>query len=101
MVVAAIGFNKIEDIDAEMQKLIAESQCYLFYMLITNKDSIAAKWAESVGAPTRYIKNAETADIIKNCDFLLINLGNGDNTKLNNLFMAYKQTGKHGRVIRN
>lgn len=90
MIVAAIGFNKIEDIDAE-------SQCYLFYILVTNKDSIAAKWADSVGAPTRYIKNAETSDIIKNCDFLLINLGD----KLNNLFMAYKQTGKHGRVVRN
>lgn len=94
MTVAIVGFSRVEDIDAEMQKLIAESGCYLFNVMIMDAESAAAEWARQNGAPVVFVKSVD--DVLKS-DFLLINIGDGGCIPVNNLFMRYKRTGKHGR----
>lgn len=101
MRVLILGFDDYAELDATMQKLIEESQCYLFYVLTSGGDGVSSQWAEKNGAPLYFLKQDATLDYIAwATDYIVLKLGPQTPQWHKNLMMKLKAAGKHGTVIR-
>lgn len=109
MYVSIITSNQEQDkkyilLDEKLNKLIEESEQYLFTILCGQQEEteLGKLWASRNGAPVRYVKASCSADLLskllKQSDYIVFIL---DGTAaINNAFMKYKNMGKHGSVIR-
>ena len=109
-IVAATGALNYRLLDKRINELIENSGCFLFYILCGYLDgrksneekSLGQIWAENNGAPVVFI-HAKTTDelidkMILKADYAIFILDG--NPVINNAFMRYKMTGKHGSVIK-
>lgn len=108
-IVAAAGALNYRLLDKRLNELIETSGCYLFYILCgyiegrkSNEETLGEKWARINGAPTLYIHAKTTNELIDKlifkADYAIFILDG--NPLINNAFMRYKMTGKHGSVIK-
>lgn len=106
MRIAILGPWNFDQLSAAMEKLITESQCYLFTVVCggTDRDnainSIGYKWAKANGAPVEFITNKNIDKLINKLvdeiDFVVaLNDGNGITKKI---IMKMSMLGKHGRI---
>lgn len=91
-------------LDNSINKLIEDSGNYLFTVLCGKQEEteLGRKWAVRNGAPVRYIKASSSAELIDKVlyfsDYIIFIL---DGTAaISNAFMRYKDSRKHGTVIR-
>lgn len=96
--------EKYKLLDKSLNKLIENSGYYLFTILCGQQEEteIGKKWAMNNGAPIQYIKASSSKELIDKLlwksDYVVFIL---DGTAaINNAFMKYKSTGKHGTVIK-
>ena len=101
-----------ELLDKRFDELIESSQCFLFYILCgyvkgsekaeSVEKSLGEIWAEKHGAPILYISEKSTELLLNRlfseADYIIFLLDG--NPFINNAFMRYKMTGKHGTVIK-
>lgn len=120
MKVVIIGFNDYNKLNNTMEKLIQESQCYLFSILCGGTEDIAPApftnstklypnrplgeiWAHNNGAPVEYIYNPNVErlldEIAQTADYIVADLGNGPPQFVKRLVMKMKSLGKHGTVV--
>lgn len=111
MNVLILGFNNEFEIDKEMEKLIAESDCFLFNVCIGGLRSVgsdyertaAEKYAIMRGAPLNRIVaeniNKLTWLLCKEVDFVLAKMTEGTPQWQKNLVMKLKSEGKHGKIV--
>ena len=107
-IIAATGALNYRLLDNKLNELIESSECYLFYILCgyiegrkSNEETLGELWAKNNGAPTLYI-HEKTIDklidrLIFSADYAIFILDG--NPLINNAFMRYKMSGKHGSVI--
>ena len=109
MKVLILGFTNYNELDAAMNKLIEESQTYLFNIICggvqySENKTIAEQWAENNGCPIVrcYEKDTETLlkRLRKECDYLVIKIHDRTPQWQKNLMMQLKTDGKHGTVIK-
>lgn len=116
MRVLMIGFNSYQELDIAINKLMEESQCFLFTVVCGGMDilpfrdkgeyvSLAHEWAEKNGAPINWCCNYYTIDemirdLHRNTDYLLIKIDENTPQIWKNFMMAHKAEGKHGTVVR-
>ena len=111
MKVLILGFDNVDEITPVMEKLINESQCYLFNIICgglgprPKNPTPAAIWANNNGAPIYWMYGYRSLDELlpalhKETDYLLIKLTNSTPQWIKNFIMKHKQAGKHGTVIR-
>ena len=108
-IIGADGPNRYRLLDKCLNELIESSGCYLFTILCgrikgeeQRSQTIGQKWAAANGCPVRYITEKTEKDLISKMIFLsdyAIFILDG-NPLINNIFMQYKMTGKHGSVIK-
>jgi hypothetical protein len=99
MKVAIVGFkeeNKRELADA-MEKLIVESQCFLFTVVASQPDSLGARWARHNGAPVEYNQDTSLDGLIKSADYFLI--WNDGSVPMHRLIFKIMHSGKHGTIL--
>lgn len=108
-IIAAAGALNYRLLDEKLNELIETSQCFLFNVLCgyvegkrSDEKTLGELWAIKNGAPTLHI-HAKTTDelidkMIFKADYAIFILDG--NPLINNIFMRYKMTGKHGSVIR-
>lgn len=102
MRVLILGFSSLQEVNSAMEKLIEESQCFLFTVVCGGTDNVAYDWAQKVGAPVEFVQVDEPRKLLYKADYLVIKLGEGSETPtwMKNLMMAWKKEGKHGTVIK-
>lgn len=109
IIVAAVGALNYRLLDEKLNLLIEESGCYAFYIFsgyVNGEKSkytrLASKWAKENGCPViKILENSEEKlldRMILKADYAIFIL-DGD-PLINNIFMRYKMSGKHGSVIR-
>lgn len=107
MKVVIAGFPSYDLLDQVMEKLIEDSQFYLFYVVCGGTDSrtyspgLSERWAREHGAPIQYIwaeeQNVLTERIVYTADYLV---AFRDGSKfVRDLIMCFRAAGKHGTVI--
>jgi len=107
-VIAAAGALNYRLLDNKLNELIESSGCYLFNILCgsvtsekSNEETLGKLWARKNGAPVIniYAKtiNELVDKIILKADYAIFILDG--NPLINNIFMRYKMSGKHGSVI--
>ena len=108
MKVVIIGFNDYDKLDAAMQSLIEEKQCFLFTVLCGGTSpkapqTMGTAWAEKNGAPLEYIFDEDPERLLekisKSADYIVAFV-DGSNNMVSRLVMKMKNLGKHGSVIR-
>lgn len=105
MRILIIGFEDYSTFDNVMQKLIENSQCFIFTVICggckpISRQSIAEKWAINNGAPIEYIYEEDIEKLInkilKSTDYLVAQSG----TYFSDWVIRKMQfLGKHGTVI--
>lgn len=100
MRVLILGFETKEEIDAEMEKMMRESECYLFSVVCGDRVGASYEWAEWRGAPVILEKPRQPQDLVNMADYLVVKIGKAAPAWLRNLVMQWKAAGKHGRVVR-
>lgn len=100
MKVLILGFTNLKELDKTMEKLIEESQCFLFSIVCGGADNIAADWAKMKGAPLVYLQPRSPHDLVKEADYIVIKIDDNTPQWQKNLLMEFKQNGKHGTVVR-
>ena len=102
MRVLILGFSSLQEVNSIMEKLIEESQCFLFTVVCGGTDNAVYDWAQKVGAPVEFVQVDEPRKLLYKADYLVIKLREGSETPtwMKNLMMAWKKEGKHGTVIR-
>lgn len=112
MNVLILGFDNEFEIDKEMEKLIAESNCFLFNVCVGGLRSVesdfertaAWKYAIMRGAPLDRIIaddiNTLTWLLCKRVDFVLAKINERTPQWQKNLVMKLKSEGKHGKIVR-
>ena len=100
MRVIILGFDNVKEIDNVMEKLIAESACFIFSVVVTDIEGTAAQWAKMKGAPI-YITKANDLDrLAKEIDYMVMKL-NERSPQWFKLFMGkVRALGKHGTIVR-
>lgn len=107
MKVVIAGFHDYGLLDQVMEKLIEDSQFYLFYVVCGGTDpcayspGLSEKWAKEHGAPVQYLWAEEQSVLIKRiastADYLV---AFRDGSKfVRDLIMGFRAAGKHGTVI--
>ena len=107
-IIAATGALNYRLLDNKLNELIESSGCYLFYILCgyidgrkSEEETLGELWARNNGAPTLYIHEKTTDKLIDrlifSADYAIFILDG--NPLINNAFMRYKMSGKHGSVI--
>ena len=94
-------------LDSHLNKLIEDSQCYLFTILCgasknNTSPPLSLMWADKNGCPVEFL-NAEDGNIINklfNKATYIIFILHKDDVFTKKLFMKYKMLGKHGSVIK-
>lgn len=95
-------------LDKRINELIEKTRCFLFTILCgriagqeKKEKTLGQLWAEKNGAPVKYITANTIEELVRKLfyqtDYAFFIL-TGD-PFINNLFMQYKMTGKHGTVI--
>jgi hypothetical protein len=107
MKVVILGPWDIEPLSASMNKLIDDSQCFLFTVICGGQDSNAAKssigykWAAKNGAPVEFIIEADLEKllnkIVQTADYIVA--FNDGSQIIKRLIMKFKMEGKHGTVL--
>ena len=108
-IIAAAGALNYRLLDKRLNELIESSGCYLFYILCgyvedrkSKEPTLGELWAKKNGLPVIYISAKTTNELIDKmifqADYAIFILDG--NPLINNAFMRYKMTGKHGSVIR-
>ena len=102
MRVLILGFSSLQEVNSIMEKLIEESQCFLFTVICGGTDNVAYDWAQKTGAPVEFVQVDEPRKLLYKADYLVIKLREGSETPtwMKNLMMAWKKEGKHGTVVR-
>ena len=100
MRVLILGFSSLQAVNSTMEKLIEESQCFLFIFVCGGIDSVAHDWAQKAGAPVLFSQAKTPQGLLKEADYLVIKINDGTPQWMKNLMMAWKKEGKHGTVIR-
>lgn len=106
---SAAGALEYRLLDNKLNELIETSGCFLFSILcgcvegeFCPQTLLGIKWGKENGAPILCTHEQSEDDVFKKIlnktDYAIFVL-NGDVT-INNLFMKYKMTGKHGSVIK-
>lgn len=113
--VLIIGFTDYQELDRTMQKLISDSNCYLFTVLVGGKWptktraeqpylSLADEWAKKNGAPVEYNFNDDIDELLRGlliwADYLVIKITEETPQIWKNFMMKFKQEGKHGTVVK-
>lgn len=83
-----------------MEKLITESQCYLFSIVCGGVDNVAYDWAQKAGAPVIFSQAKTPQGLLKEADYLVMKINDNTPQWMKNLMMAFKKEGKHGTIIR-
>lgn len=107
MKLVIIGFNDYNKLDRELNKLIEDSQFFLFTIVCggtspENKGtSIGEQWAAANGAPVEYLfcENPEMLlnRIAQTADYILADLSS-NNQFIRRLVMKMRSLGKHGTI---
>lgn len=108
MRIVILGPWNFERLSATMEKLITDSQCYLFTVICggtdTNnaKNSIGYQWAIQNGAPVEFLFEADGEKLLnkiaQTADYLVC-YNDGNNQFIKRLIMKFKSQGKHGTVV--
>lgn len=120
MKVVIVGFKDYDKLTNTMEKLITESQCYLFTVMCGGTTPIEPApftgnvdpnidrplgeiWARNNGAPVEYIYNPDVErlldEIAGGADYIVADLSE-DNQFVKRLMMKMKSLGKHGTVVK-
>lgn len=107
MKIAILGQWNFDRLSAVMEKLITDSQCYLFTVICGGTDetylrnSVGYKWATANGAPVEFLVEENIDKLIdkltKEIDFVVAYAGD-DNLVVKCVIMKMNILGKHGRV---
>lgn len=115
-----VGFNDYDKLNNTMEKLITDSQCYLFTVLCGGTQDvvrlpfmedqhivdpaipIGERWARNNGVPVEYCYNANAEQLLdkiaNTADYIVADLSS-DNQFIKRLIMKMKSMGKHGTVV--
>lgn len=107
MKIVILGFTDYNKLNNAMEKLITDSQCYLFTVLCGGRaaaePSLAEQWAVNVGTPVEKIFNGNVEklldEIALSADYVVADLSS-DNQFIKRLVMKMKALGKHGTIYR-
>jgi hypothetical protein len=91
MKILILGEWEYKRLSATMEKLIEDSQCYLF-TIVSSPAGIGRKWAVENGSGLEIW--TETAD--KLVDYIDYVVAFGDSQEIKNFIMKIKMQGKHG-----
>ena len=100
MRVLILGFSSLQEVNSTMEKLIEESQCFLFTVVCGGTDNVAYDWAQKAGAPVTFSQVKTPQELLKEADYLVMKLEASSPQWMKNLMMAWKKEGKHGTVIK-
>lgn len=109
MNVLILGFDSVAEIDEVMEKLIEESQFYLFNVIIggisvPDEPGPAECWAAKRGAPRYFVYKDNAEDLLRELgrvtDYLVIKISDRTPQWQKNLMMKLKESGKHGTAVR-
>ena len=108
MNVLIIGFDNYKELDDTMQKLINDSQCYLFNVICggvgQRSTSLAEEWAAKNGAPVAWISANDPDELMrkldKETDYLVMKISDQLPQQFKLLMMKLRGEGKHGTIIR-
>ena len=100
MRVLILGFSSLQAVNSTMEKLIEESQCFLFTVACGGTDNVAYDWAQKVGATIIFSQAKTQQKLAKEADYLVMKLEASSPQWMKNLMMAWKKEGKHGTIIR-
>lgn len=100
MRVLILGFDNKQEIDEVMEKLIAESGCYLFSVVCGGADNAAYDWAIDAGAPIEQVVVDKPQQLLNKADYLILKVCTSTPSWMKNLLMAWKANGKHGTVVK-
>ena len=100
MRVLILGFSSLQEVNSTMEKLIKESQCFLFTVVCGGTNNVAYDWAQKAGAPIAFSQAKTPQGLLKEADYLVIKINDDTSQWMKNLMMAWKKEGKHGTVIR-
>lgn len=106
MKIAILGPWDINRLSALMEKLITESQCYLFTVVCGGTDetriktSVAYRWATANGAPVEFLIEKDIDKLIEQLvnkiDYVVA--ANDENPHIKRIIMKMNMLGKHGSV---
>lgn len=99
MRVLILGFETKEEIDAEMERLMAEGPV-LFSVVCGNMENAAYEYALMRGAPVLFSRAKTPQGLLKEADYLVMKLEASSPQWMKNLTMAWKKEGKHGTVVK-
>lgn len=108
MNILIIGFNNYNELDRVMNKLIEDSQCYLFNVLVggtqkANEPTLAEQWAVNNGAPTLRIYEEDMKKLMwllgNATDYLVMKRAVLRQPVWVKFMQEMKEKGKHGTVI--
>ena len=100
MRVLILGFSSLQEVNSTMEKLIEESQCFLFTVVYGGTDNVAYDWAQKAGVLVTFSQAKTPQELLKEADYLVIKINDDTPQWMKNLMMAWKKEGKHGTVIR-
>ena len=108
MNILIVGFDNYQELDSTMQKLIDDSQCFLFNVICGGQTrgapGLAEQWAIKNGAPVNLIiepdVNKLMRELAKQTDYLIMKISGRLPQVWKNFMMRFKETGKHGTIIR-
>lgn len=100
MRILILGFDNIQEIDNVMEKLIAESGCFLFTVVCGGRGNAAWDYAQMRGAPVYFSQADNPQWLLKEADYLVMKLNDSSPQWYKNFIMAWKKEGKHGTVVR-
>ena len=100
MRVLILGFSSLQEVNSTIEKLIEESQCFLFTVVCGGTDNVAYDWAQKAGAPVSFSQAKTPQGLLKEADYMEKKRNDDTPQWMKNLMMAWKKEGKHGTVIK-
>lgn len=100
MRVLILGFSSLQEIDSVMEKLIAETGCFLFSVVCGSRYCTTYDWAISRGAPVIFCQHGQPLDLVREADYIVAKINDETPQWVKNLVMRFKAEGKHGTVVR-
>lgn len=109
MKVLILGFTDYNELNVAMNKLIEDSQTFLFNIICggleySENKTIAEQWAENNGCPIVRCYEQSLDKLLwrlrTETDYLVIRISDRTPQWQKNLMMQLKADGKHGTVIR-
>lgn len=99
MRVAIVNFSmdNYKDLEEAMEKLIAESQCYLFTIVLSNLQTAGGVWAARNGAPISIVKDTTLDGLLDSADYFVI--WNDGSKSMHKLIFKAMHANKHGTIL--